>query len=275
MTIAAFHAPATRTTRPAAIALHCSGGTGRHWRHLAQELGPSFDLIAPDLIGCIGAPSWSGTHPSRLVDEARKIVTIIDGLLGPVHLVGHSYGGGVAMRVALERPNRIATMALYEPSAFHLLRQSGDAGAKGYAEIADVARRVCRGIISGNYRGSVAGFVDYWNGPGAWAVMPGAIQNALTRWAPKAALDFVALMNEPAPARAYRLLDFPVLILRGAQAPLPTRVIAEQLPKLLPNCLTAVIAGAGHMGPITHAREVSSMIVRHIAAMTSPEALVA
>src|SRR5215218_5059635 len=248
MTITEFPGPATRARRPAVIALHCSGGTGQHWRHLAQELGPSFEVIAPDLFGSVGAPSWSGTDPFSLTDEARRIVTIIDGLLGPVHLVGHSYGGDVAMRVALERPTRIANMTLYEPSAFHLLRQSGDAGAKAYAEISDRARWVCRGIISGNYRGSVAGFIDYWNGPGAWALAPEPIQNELTRWAPKAALDFVSLMNEAAPARGYRLLDFPVLILRGAQTPLPTTVIAEQLSKLLPNSVTAVIAGAGHMG---------------------------
>src|SRR6266536_155294 len=36
----------------------------------------------------------------------------------PVHLIGHSYGGGVALRVAVERSNRIASLTLYEPAAF-------------------------------------------------------------------------------------------------------------------------------------------------------------
>src|SRR6266536_1481912 len=36
----------------------------------------------------------------------------------PVHLIGHSYGGGVALRVAVERSNRIASLTLYEPTAF-------------------------------------------------------------------------------------------------------------------------------------------------------------
>ena len=90
------------------------------------------------------------------------------------------------------------------------------------------------------------------------------MQNALIRWAPKGPLDFQALIDDPTPASAYRALQFPVLILRGEHAPLPTRVIAEGLSELLPASRLMVIDGAGHMGPLTHAPEVSALIVRHI-----------
>jgi pimeloyl-ACP methyl ester carboxylesterase len=86
----------------------------------------------------------------------------------------------------------------------------------------------------------------------------------LIRWAPKAPLDFRALIDEPTPADAYRSLTFPVLILRGEHAPAPTRVIAENLSELLPTSRLTVIDGAGHMGPLTHAPEISALIVRHI-----------
>jgi pimeloyl-ACP methyl ester carboxylesterase len=55
-----------------------------------------------------------------------------------------------------------------------------------------------------------------------------------------------------------------VLILRGEHAPPPTRVIAEGLPELLPNSQLIVVSGAGHMGPLTSAREVSRLITQHI-----------
>ena len=45
---------------------------------------------------------------------------------------------------------------------------------------------------------------------------------------------------------------------------MPTRVIAEGLSELLPVSRLMVIDGAGHMGPLTHAPEVSALIVRHI-----------
>ena len=86
----------------------------------------------------------------------------------------------------------------------------------------------------------------------------------MIRWSPKAPLDFRALIEEPTPASAYRTLDFPVLILRGEHAPLPTRVIAEGLSRLLPASRLLTVDGAGHMGPLTHAPEVSALIVQHI-----------
>jgi hypothetical protein len=57
-----------------------------------------------------------------------------------------------------------------------------------------------------------------------------------------------------------------VLIMRGEHAPLPTRVIAEGLSHLLPACRLSSVDGAGHMGPLTHAAEVSALIVRHVEA---------
>ena len=71
--------------------------------------------------------------------------------------------------------------------------------------------------------------------------------------------------NDPTPADAYRRLPFPVLILRGEYAPSPTRTIAEGLAELLPASRLVVVASAGHMGPLTHAIEVSALVVRHIA----------
>jgi pimeloyl-ACP methyl ester carboxylesterase len=59
-------------------------------------------------------------------------------------------------------------------------------------------------------------------------------------------------------------LEFPVLVLRGERAPTPTRLIAERLTGLLPASRLVVIAGAGHMGPLTHASEVSAAIAWHI-----------
>ena len=109
------------------------------------------------------------------------------------------------------------------------------------------------GVVTGDYRGAVAAFVDYWNGPGAWDAMRPAVQSALIRWAPKAPLDFRALIDEPTPASAYRALALPVLILRGEHAPTPTRVIAEGLSDLLPASRLIAVDGAGHMGPLTHA----------------------
>jgi hypothetical protein len=58
-----------------------------------------------------------------------------------------------------------------------------------------------------------------------------------------------------------------VLIMRGEHAPLPTRVVSERLIEILPQSRLKIIAGAGHMGPLTHAAEVSQRILQHISAV--------
>jgi pimeloyl-ACP methyl ester carboxylesterase len=246
------------------IALHCSGAGAGQWRQLGEALGPAYALSAPEHYGCERTGPWTGTHAFRLADEAARTVDLIDRSANKVHLVGHSYGGGVALHVALARPGRIASLALYEPSAFHLLKIIGDRGAAAFAEIADITRVTTQGVIAGDYAGAAAAFVDYWAGVGAWAALRPTVQAALIRWAPKAPLDFRALIEEPAPLTAYGDLRMPVLVLRGEHAPLPTRTIAEMLPSMLPRARLMVVDGAGHMGPLTHGSLVAELIAEHI-----------
>jgi pimeloyl-ACP methyl ester carboxylesterase len=250
--------------RALVIALHCSGAGAAQWGHLVETLGGGYEVAAPEHYGSESTGPWGGEHAFTLADEAARAIALIDETEGKVHLVGHSYGGAVALHLALARSDRIASLALYEASAFHLLRQMGEAGSEASVEIAGIAQHVCRGIVTGDYRGAMAAFVDYWSGPGAWDRLRPTQQAALVRWAPKAPLDFKALIDEPTPAEAYSGLGFPVLILRGERAPAPTRLIARVLQRLLPQCRLLEVEGAGHMGPLTHADQVSVLIARHI-----------
>src|SRR5215467_2596301 len=218
------------------IALHCSGAGASQWRHLAAALGGGYELVAPEHFGCESAGPWSGEHAFTLADEAARTIALVDECEEKLHLVGHSYGGAVALNAAVTRPDKIA----------------------------NVAQRTSHGVLTGDYRGAIASFVDYWNGAGTWDGMRPVLQDGLMRWCPKAPLDFRALMEEPTPPDAYRSLAFPVLVLQGEHAPTPTRMISRFLADLLANCQLIVVGGAGHMGPLTHAPEVSGLIVRHV-----------
>lgn len=253
-----------RAHRGPVIALHCSGAGSGEWCHLREWLGESYELLAPEHYGSESTGPWTGEHAFTLADEAARSIALIDQSRGRVHLAGHSYGGGVALAVALARPERIASMVLYEPSAFHLLKGMGPSGQAALAEIQGIADRIGRGVLAGDYRAALAAFIDYWNGPGSWQAMRPVLQQALTRWTPKAPLDFAALIGERTPPGAYGALRCPVLLLVGEHGPVPTRLIAERLLELLPDAARVVVQGAGHMGPITHGPAVAALMARHI-----------
>jgi pimeloyl-ACP methyl ester carboxylesterase len=257
-------APAAPVRRGRVIALHCSGAGAGQWRQLAEALSPAYKLLAPEHYGSDSTGHWRGRHTFTLAHEAARTFELIDASEEKVHVVGHSYGGGVALHVALARPHRIASLTLYEPSAFHLLKAMGNRGAAALAEIAAIAHETKMSATAGRPDCAAKSFVDYWGGAGAWDVLRPAMQAALARWVPRAPLDFHALMEEPTPLATYAGLDVPTLVIRGEHAPRPTRMIAELLPALLPAARLTVVTGAGHMGPLTHATAVNQAIVDHI-----------
>jgi pimeloyl-ACP methyl ester carboxylesterase len=256
---------ASKHTAPV-IALHCSGSGAGQWRQLGEALGADCTLFAPEHYGCERTGPWIDKHVLTLADEAARTIDLIDRTAHKVHLVGHSYGGGVALHSALARPGRIASLALYEPSAFHLLKLVGNRGAAAFSEINEIARAIAQRVTAGDRGGAAAAFVDYWSGVGTWTALRPAVQAALIRWAPKAPLDFRALIEEQTQLAAYSDLRVPVLVMRGEHAPRPTRTIAELLSSMLSQARLTVVDGAGHMGPFTHGAAVSELIATHIRA---------
>src|SRR5258706_15849342 len=92
------------------IALHCSGSGAAQWRKLGEALGSHHAFVAPEHYGCDSTGPWSGERAFTLADEAARTIGIIDASRGKVHLVGHSYGGGGALRAAVEQPGGLASL---------------------------------------------------------------------------------------------------------------------------------------------------------------------
>ena len=246
------------------VLLHSSACSSAQWRRFQDELQGRYRVLAPDLYGYGGTSAWSGPGPLRLADEARLVWDLVRREQGPVHLVGHSYGGAVALRLALDHGAQLQSLTLIEPVAFHLLRGKDPTLTRFFEEVRGLAEHVWRGVAEGDPEAAMARFVEYWNGPGAWDQLSAAQRDGVARTAGKVAMDFFSAMTDTRGLEAYRSIQVPSLILVGDRSPTPVRYIAGLLGGVLPWAGMRHLAGLGHMMPLSHPGIVNPIIARHI-----------
>ena len=238
---------------PTVMLLHAGAASSQQWRRLIQSLTPRYRVLAPDLIGHGNTPLTSSA--SGLDRELALLAALADRIGGPFHLIGHSYGGAVALELACAMPDRVASLALYEPVAFHLLRAAGE--SEGWAEISAIARRHVALVDRGDLAGAAMVFIDYWAGRGALLAMPEEMRHYVVSRMSKIAADWRVLLAATPRAVDYRALRMPVLLMSGTASPLAARRVAELLRDRLPAAEWQRFSGSPHMAPVSQSERVN------------------
>lgn len=243
---------------PAIVLLHSSMASKSQWKTLMEHMRATHRLIAIDLHGYGDNGMPERRSGFSLSDEVALVQSKLSRVLAqgePYHLVGHSFGGGVALRLAHAEPHRVRSLCLYEPTAFHLLDRHHPAleGIRHVAHTAEVA------VDKGEHDVATGLFIDYWSGSGAYAALPPSRQALFSSLLPKVPLDFQALMNDPHRAFDYRRTAPLSCVITGRDSPDCVHAIASVLATTLRRCETAEI-DAGHMGPLTHPALVNRII---------------
>lgn len=250
-------------TGPTVVCIHASASSSAQWRPLMDRLAGRFRTLAVDLYGSGKSPRWPDVRALSLADEVALLEPVLAAAGDRFHVVGHSYGGAVALKAALADPDRLRSLVVYEPVLFSVLLAE-DATQPAAREIVAVRDDTVAALQGGNPGAAVARFLDYWVGAGTWAGLPEGRRNAVATAMDGLTAEWHAAFTEQTPLSAFASLDVPTLCLTGSDSPAASRGVARLLTKVMPRVTDVEIAGVGHMGPVTHPERINALIERHL-----------
>jgi pimeloyl-ACP methyl ester carboxylesterase len=228
-------------TGGAVILLHAGIADRTMWdEHLPPLAAAGFRAVAVDLPGFGDAPVATGEQAPWLDVLATMDTLEIDGAT----LVGSSFGGAVALRVALVAPERIRALALVSAPA---------PGLDPSAELLSAWEAEEAALERGDLDGAVEAILTAWLQPGAAPGLRDRIARSQHRALAKQA-DADETPEAPDPlddaAAALVRITMPALVLVGEHDMEDFHASAEVLARALSCDGARTIPGAGHLAPL-------------------------
>lgn len=215
-------------------------------------------VIALDLRGF----GWTDRPPGDYSSEAqaRLVLGLMDQLgVERAAIVGHSYGAGVTLRLALLAPSRVERIALYDawaydgqlPAFFHVARADG-MGEAMFATWYGERPEDRMALAFHDQRFVTIELID-------------AVEASLRRPGTyAAALAAVRAMHYEQVEGQYRTIEHPALLLWGREDHVTPLEIGERLVRELPGARLVVYPRCGHFPMIEHAAQSTAELVRFL-----------
>lgn len=250
------------------LLIHGASANAREFSfNLMPALAGEFRVLAPDRPGH-GHSDRPESDGSILAMQARQMAGVIeaDGA-APVVAVGHSYGGAVALRLALDYPEKVRGLVLLAP----VTHDWGDNGGTSwynqvaappvlghaFAQFAPIAGPAAAkaGMDSVFHPSPVP--EDYYQRAGIGLLFRPAAFRANAR-------DMVALRDELAAQETrYGELDMPIIVFSGARdTVLKPQLHARRLEKQAANVELVKLPDGGHMPHHEHVGEIAQAVAR-------------
>ena len=205
--------------------------------------GDGHDVVAFDRAG------YGARVDAPLPAQRGRIAADVDDLLEhlghddaePVVVIGHSYGGHVAMGAAIRRPDLVRTIGVFEtPVAWMPWWPSDTSGgvavqAARTGSPADAAEAFMRSIV----------------GEDVWARLPPSTKQARRAEGPALLADMADIQQLPPPYDP-AAVPVPVVVGRGSESKHQHLRGTEALLELLPDATLHLVEGAGHGAHASH-----------------------
>jgi non-heme chloroperoxidase len=233
------------------ILLHGGQGDYRSWPVQIKAFASKYRVISYSRrYHYPNANVVRSTNHSALID-ADDLAGLIAALkLGPVHLVGTSYGAFTALAFAIDHPELVRTMVLAEPPVLQWAK-STVRGAELYNDfMTTVHKPAGKAFAAADSVAAMRILIDRFDGPGAFDSLP--VERRKTVLQNARFFKAVTASSNPFPNLSkdkVKKLRMPVLIIRGANTEELDILISEELARPIPNAEKGIIPQAGHGSP--------------------------
>ena len=245
------------------VLLHGGGSSGAQWRKVCEILADRYRMITMDHYGHGDTDPWPGPPEKRSHDaEASLVRAVIQQAGEPVHLVGHSFGGGVALRLVLDNATGILGLTLMEPQAISVLQHGKEQAF--YEESRELCESFIASVKAGQAEEGWQSFIDSNTSPGTWKSYSEDYRNKFLSMTDPVFSAYYAVMNHPTTLDELRSISLQTLAMYGEKTSLRLKRLTEIISEEIPNCKLAIIPGAGHMSPISHPEAVAEQLRAHL-----------
>jgi 3-oxoadipate enol-lactonase len=226
---------------PAIVLLHAGVADRTMWsEHLEPLAQAGYRAVAMDLSG-FGEAAVAAGEQAPWID----VLATMDALgIHDAVLVGNSFGGAVALRMAVVAPERVSALVLVSASA---------PGADASPELEAAWAAEERALERGDVDAAVAAVVETWTLPDAPAALRERVGEMQRRsYEQQADAEDVTEAVDPLEEDpdALTRLEVPVLVAAGEHDKPDFREGAQVLAQRLPSARVELIAGAGHLAPL-------------------------
>ncbi|MGK2849325.1 MAG: alpha/beta fold hydrolase, partial [Candidatus Limnocylindrales bacterium] len=241
-------------TAPTAVLLHATLSSGGQLGSLARRLAERYRVVLIDRRGTADSPM---VEPGR-VPVARHVADVIEVLdalgIDRALLVGHSFGGVIALRLAAEHGDRVSGVVAWEPPYLPVAPAAVRDGMATLAGDLDSAFR------DGGAESAARRFLEAVSGAGAWDRLHPRQREAIARQGAGALADasMSGLTADGLDAIAAR-----TVIATGSTSEPFYRPIADALAERIgPAATREDLPGLAHMAPITDAAPIADLVLR-------------
>jgi pimeloyl-ACP methyl ester carboxylesterase len=247
------------------VLVHGSWGDHHSWDRVFPHLTNSFRVLSYDRRG--HSQSERPNTQGSVDEDASDLAGLIEHLaLAPAHILGNSFGGSIALRLATQRPDLFLSLTVHEPPLFGLM---DDPESKDTLEIGNRRTGAVVDLLEkGEAEAGARLFMETIAfGPGSWIRFTKQNRKLFTDNAP----TFLDEMRDP----DWLSLDLnglsnfsPATLLSAGDRSGPFfPTIVARIAGALPNVQLKTLEGMGHVPHLSHAKQYAEFItsfLRHV-----------